>query len=152
VVRYRMRAAALRLDRPALRLSGALRGVAAGDTLRVAVWREPNGRCIEVNGAAHCALGFAAGRGWSLIMYPARLPGWARRVLDLAWLAAIAAPAGFWVLGRGEAAAAALAVLAALMLAQFGTELLPTTPAELAACLAGVAGGALGRRLLRRWV
>src|SRR5690606_26742437 len=63
VVRRRLRASALLLDGPHLRLRGALAGVRPGDTLRVAVWREPAGHCVEVDGAAECGLGFTVGRG-----------------------------------------------------------------------------------------
>jgi len=146
VVRRRLRGAELLLDGPHLRLRGALAGFRPGDTLRVALWREPAGHCVEVNGVAECGLGFTVGRGWSLVMFPDRLPAWAQRLLDLVWLAGIAAPAGFWAVRRGETAVAVLVVVAVLLGVPAVTELLPTPPTELAAGVAGVlAGAAVGR-------
>src|SRR5262249_22672080 len=96
VVRYRTRAAMLRLDQPDLRLRGALDRVTVGDTLRIAASRRDDGFCLRVNQSQACRLGFTMGNGWALLLYPHHLPPWAQQLLNVGWVAGLVAPFGFW--------------------------------------------------------
>ena len=150
VFRYRTRAAAARLEQPALRAEGALRGVAAGDSLGVEVRRDGNGRCLEVNARAFCGLGFTIGRAWALIGFPETFPSWLRILLDDGWLAGLLMPLGFWLTGRRTGPLVVLAVAAGLVLVPVATGLMPTPPGGLAGAAVGLALGlGLRRRLAR---
>ncbi len=94
VWRYRTRASAWTLDQPDLRLPGTFSRVAAGDTMRVAVWREARGYCLALNDARTCGLGFTAGRGWAILLYAERFPPWLKVALDVGWLAGLLALVG----------------------------------------------------------
>lgn len=95
VFRYRPRAAPWRLDRPDLRLAGAMRSVTSGDTLDVAVQRNGHGYCLTLNGAGSCHLGFTAGDGWALLKWPASPRPWLRTLLGMGWAAGLLLLVGY---------------------------------------------------------
>ena len=154
-LRYRTRAAALRLDQPNLWVPGIARGRARGDTLDLGLWREPRtGRlCVRYNDRQACGLGFTAGRGWSILMYPTRRPEPLYRMIDLGWIGGLLFLVGF--MSRGERGALLLGGGAGLLgLAALPplVGLLATPPLQWLAAVAGLLAGAgvsvlLARRL-----
>lgn len=148
VLRWRMRAAAWRLDQPEVRVARALAGRRDGDTIALVVQRGRGGYCVTVGGARTCGLNFGPGRGWSLARHAA---GGRRAWMDLAdagWLAVLFAPLGWCGSSRrgvwgGAALLLALGVLPPL------ANLLPAAAGEWAGGAAGVLLGAAGRARCR---
>jgi hypothetical protein len=149
VFRYRTLGTALRLDQPDLRFPGALRGVRAGEPLRLALSGAGRDRCLRVNAARECSLGFTVADAWTLLLFPSRLFRAARGPLGALWLALLFLPAGTWIRGRRQALAAGAAVAAGLLGVPFAAGLLPTPAWAVAAALGGMAAGALARAPLR---
>ena len=142
----RTRAAAWHLDQPDLRLRGALAGMKPGDTVHVTVARQANAYCLGVGAARRSCFAYGIGQGWALVLYPESVPPWLRRLGGLAWLAALAWPAGVWW-RRHAASVGAVALLgAAIILAPLITGLRPAGPLEVGAVAAGVALGVLAMR------
>ncbi len=137
VFRYRTRSTAWRFEQPDLRVSGALAGVRSGDTLHVTVWRDSAGYCLARNAFLACRLGFTAGRGWSLLLFPQGLPRWLMGILDASWIAALLVPVGFCARRRSIAWAGA-ALLAGLVVAPALAGLRPSPAGEWLAAMAGV--------------
>ncbi len=145
VLRYRTRAHAWGLDQPNLRLPGVARSRAQGDTLDLAMWREAGGSrlCLRYNDHSSCGLGFTAGRGWAILMYPTSLPEWLHRVVDLGWIGGLLSLVGF--LSRGDrttllvGGGVSLLGLAALPPL---VGLVTTPPLEWLAAVAGLLAGA----------
>jgi VanZ family protein len=150
---YRMRAGALTLSQPTIRLGGWLGGVVPGDTLRVAVRRTGNAFCIELNGRRACRLGFTAGRGWAVINNLEVFPWLRTGPLDALWVALLGAPFGLWARRHPASVVGGLAALVALIATPAATGiLLPTPWHEVAGWLAGAAAGSVvgrgpGRRV-----
>lgn len=148
VVRYRMRAAAARLDQPDLRVHGAMEGIVPGDTFDVIYWRTADGSCVAVNRRAPtCGLGYTPGRGWALLLYHESLPDWLRRTLDLSWLFALAFPVGYWLSLRWESAAATVLVGFALLALPGLVGLQRASLAECASALVALSVGHVLARL-----
>ncbi len=161
VLRWRMRAAAWRLDQPEVRVAGAFAGRRNGDTIALAVHRSRDGYCIAVEGGARtCGLNFGPGRGWSLLRHAAGGGrGWAQ-LADATWLAALFAPLGWCACSRRGVWGGA-ALLLALGVAPPLARLLPAGVAEWAGGAAGLLLGTAGRarcrprarpRLAREWL
>lgn len=148
----RLRANDLFLDRPNFRFSEALADARPGDTLTLTLEQDARGMLGadldgERLGERSIELGIPPGRGWALLFHPSRLPEGAARILDLAWLALLFLPLGWWggssrrSLAMGALPIATLAVIPAVTL------LLPTPALHYLAGLAGLLGGAAGRAL-----
>lgn len=152
VFRYRTLGTALKLDQPDLRVPGAFGGVAAGDPLRLAVYRDGPGYCVQVDDARSCSLGFTVADTWTVLLFPARLPPGGRRLVGLLWLAALFLPAGLRVRGRRQTLATGAAVAAGLLLLPAAAGLLATPPSAVLAALAGMGAGALAARAWPRLV
>ncbi|HTY05043.1 MAG TPA: VanZ family protein [Gemmatimonadales bacterium] len=150
ILRYRTWGLERGLDRPFLVVPGALQGVRTGDTLRLAQWWEGGHPCLGLNGARWCRLGFTAGAGWAVLIYPERLGAWVRALLGMAWVGGILLPAGFF--GRSGAPLIGAAVVAAAGLALIpGAVGLRGTPVlEWAGAALGIAVGAGLWRLFAR--
>ncbi|HEX7050789.1 MAG TPA: VanZ family protein [Longimicrobiales bacterium] len=149
VFRFRTRAVALRFDQPDIRLRSAFAAIQPGRPLRLAVWREGRGYCIEAGAAAACGLGFTLGDTWGIFLYPESLPGPMKRFLGLGWIAALFLPAGFWATRRrGRLCAAAAAVLGLALIPPL-TGLLDTPPTGYVAAIAGILLGTGLRAILR---
>lgn len=150
VLRTRTRAAALRFESPGLRIPGALRGIAPGEALDVSVSGGPQRRCVTVNGAAHCEVGFDVGSG-SLLLAPGEPPSpRQRRTASLMWLAAHALPLGLWIPAAGPRTLPAFAVLlAAVIAAPQAAPVLPPAAEALGALALGAGLGALFGRAER---
>ena len=102
---YRPRAVRATLEQPDLRLRGALRGVAPGDTFTAATWHDSTDICLRVNTTQRCGLGYTIGDGWKLIYYPASWAPWQLALINTLWLAGCVTGVGFWS-ARGKKAAA----------------------------------------------
>lgn len=148
IVGYRTRAYSVGLDQPAIRVPGALAGIPPDETFRFRLWWQGADRCVEIDGAARCGLGFSADDTWALLLYPVRPP--LRGPLPYLWTAALLLPAGFWI-RRSEAAvlAAVVAVLALAAAPAFVT-MLPPGWAVLAAAATGLLAGHAIRRTVAR--
>ena len=155
VLRYRTRGYAWGFDQPDLRLRGAALALTPGDTVDLAMWREPGGSgsrlCLRLGGRHACGLGFTPGRGWGILIYPESFPEWLRRLLDLSWMGGLLFMVGF--LSRGDrvgllvGGAVSLLGLAAV---PPWVGLLTTPPLEWLAAVAGLSAGAAAYAALAR--
>jgi len=150
VIRFWTRSLTWGLDRPYLTLAGALDGVQPGDTLHLHLWREGGGLCVAVNGRRECGLGFTAGAGWSVLIYPESFGAWARALLDATWVWGILLPAGFFATSRPTLAGAAAAAFLGLALLPGAVGLHATPWWEWVGAAAGIATGWWGRGALAR--
>ncbi len=145
VFRYRTRAATSRLDQPDMRLVGALRAVAPGDSLDVTVHGRRGRYAVTVNSSAPAALGFTLGSGWALLMYPESLPAWLKALLSWAWIAALWVPAGFWARTGRDGSVIVVAVTVSLLGAPAVTSLRATPLLQWAAASFGALAAAAYR-------
>ncbi len=148
-LRYHMPALDATLDQPDLRLRGALRGIAPGDTFTAATWHDSTDICLQLNSVQRCGLGYTIGDGWKLIYNPQSWPPWALALINTLWTAGCVIGVGFWGL-RGDSAAIrriaiAIAILGALIV-PLATHLNATTLYEFLGVLGGIVAG---RRLAR---
>lgn len=150
VLRYRLRAAGLRLDAPDLRLTGAMRRIERGDSLFVRASFTRRGWCLDLNGAGACPLGYTLGRAWALLMYPESFPPALRRLLDAAWMAGLALPLGFWGRRDWVMAGAAIAVVAGSVIIPAAAGVGPLTVLEWFGMAAGLGAGIAAATWLRR--
>ena len=148
--RLRTRAMTWRLDQPDIRLVGALRAVAAGDSLDVTVHGRRGRYAVTVNSAGVAALGFTVGSGWALLMYPESLPPWLKALLSLAWVAALWVPAGFWARTRRDGWVTSAVLVAALLGVPAVTPLRATPFLQWAAAGLGALAGAFARLAVGR--
>jgi len=148
VFRFRSRGQDLGLEPPVLRLSHALTNVGPGDRLALEVRRSGPDLCVAIDDAQECGLGPTVADGWVLLAPGLRILSGARRLVNVAWLAALFLPLGYW--GRVSQSSALACVLAAsaLLLVPHATGLMPTPGLQIAAAAAGVALGAAARRHL----
>lgn len=144
VLRWRMRAAAWRLDQPEVRVPRALAGRRDGDTISLAVQHSPRGYCVSVGDAHACGLHFGPGRGWSLLRNAAGGGRAWTPFADAAWLAALLLPVG-WCAAAWRAIWGGTALLLALGVLPPLAGLLPAAAAEWAGGAAGLLLGATGR-------
>lgn len=148
VIRFRTRSISWGLDHPYLTLAGALDGVRAGDSLTVKVWRQAGRLCVLVNHRRSCTLGFTAGAGWSILIYPESFGWWVRALLDGLWVGGILLPAGFFATSRNALIGAAAVTALGLAVLPGAVGLIPTTAWEWIAAVLALAGGRQVRRLL----
>ena len=150
VIRYWTRSLRWGLDRPYLTLAGALDGVQRGDTLHLHLWRDGGRLCVALNGLRECGLGFTAGAGWSVLIYPESFSAWARAFLNATWVWGILLPAGFFATSRPTLAGASAVVLLGLALVPGAVGLQATPWWEWVGAVAGMATGWWARRALAR--
>jgi len=152
VYRYRTRAVALRLDQPDLRLRRGMRGIAAGDSLRVRVWSPaPGSHCLTTPAAQACGLGFTPGAGWGLLLYPESFPEWLRRGLSLGWVGTLVLPLGFLLRRRWESAVALAVAATAFGALPIVVALRPTGAGEWLGIALGLAAGTIASGAVRRY-
>lgn len=96
VVHLHMRAEAVRLDKPEVRLKGALAAYEPGDTLDIQVTRNAGNYCIGVGESQSCGLGMDVSLGWTLLMQRARLPEALAFLVQLGWCFGLAVLLGFY--------------------------------------------------------
>lgn len=146
IVRYRMRALAIGLDQPDIRLVDALAGIRPGETFSFSMWWHDSRPCVAIDQDVRCGLGFSVADTWALLLYPVK-PA-LQRALPWLWTAALLLPAGFWI--RRTSVALLAAAMAAITLAVAPAFIPMLTPdwRVLAAAAAGLlAGHAIGSGL-----
>jgi hypothetical protein len=150
VLRYRTRAIDFRLDQPDLRLLGAGAALKDRDTVTAAVSRAGRGWTITLGNADPARLGFTIGSGWAILYYSEFFPDWLRAALDLAWIAGLLLPVGYWLRrDLPSTAAVTMCLLGAAGVPRFFGLL--ATPSPLWAAMAiGVVVGAATSHIARR--
>ncbi len=163
LVRRRLRAADLRLQRPSWVVPGSLASFSRGDTVDLLTSETATGQCVGVGPAVgvgagrgaeaarasvrRCGLGIEPGGGWRFLMgSPSWSPGLAR-TLSVLWLAV---PLALILRAGGPRSArinGVVAVLATVLGLPLVTPLAAAAPLELLTATAiGLAGSRLGRR------
>ena len=151
-LRYHMPALRATLEQPDLRLRGAMRGIAPGDTFTAAMWHDSTDICLQLNSTQRCGLGYTIGDGWKLIYYPESLAPWLLAVINTLWLAGCVTGVGFWS-ARGRRGGAAVIGPIAIAIAILGAVIVPLVTGLNATPLnefLGVLGGIVGGRWLGR--
>lgn len=147
LVRVRYRADAVRLDRPTMRLPGALADHAPGDRIEVAIARIGADLRVRVDQTTQGVLDLSVASGWSLLFHPRALGPVARSTVDALWLALLFFPVGW--LGRARDVPGALlpaaAVLAVVAVAH------PSYAPDAPVLLVGAAGTVIGWAAARRF-
>ena len=113
LVRVHRRSLSWRMKSPAIRFPGALRGVAAGTPLTIAVDGHARRLCVTVNGTVQCAPRPAAGSTWTFARPYTWMPWWWNRGLDAFAVSLLLLPAALFV--RSVSRAQALAAGAVLV-------------------------------------
>jgi hypothetical protein len=139
--RFRTRANSVRLDRPDIRLVGALSAASPGDSLSIFVESHTDGYCVSLNRRRECGLGFTLGMGWSLLLYRGVWPQWMKLALNYVWIAIIAMPVALWARRWWFAVSVSVAVLSAMGLLPTLSVLRPTPVPEFVAAVAGLLSG-----------
>lgn len=149
VLRMRVLAENLRLDKPFPRLRDALAAYAPGDTLEVSGRFDAGTWCLGVAGEETCGIGMDASNGWRLLYSARGFPRWMHVLASLVWMALLAGLPGFYARTIPTTVLGAAGTLAAFLVVPALDPFLIATP--LAALLAGLAGfvaaSALGRRV-----
>ena len=148
---YRTHAAALYLEQPEVIARGALAGVEPGDTITVAVERDPapgGARlCLSRDDARSCGLGYTMGDGWKFIYYPRSFAPWALATLNALWMAGWTVGVGWWA-RRHAATGVGLAVVALTI--SLGPRLVGLNPTPVGEVMGAMAGLAVGWLMQRR--
>jgi hypothetical protein len=149
VVSWMTRGGKLRLDEPDIRVRGVLHGVAAGEEVELAAWRDGREHCVRVGARQECGLGHTIGETWALLYHP--VPGPLTELLPVAWIMALLLPAGFWLNRPEEAAAAAMLAVGVVAAAPAFVGVMATPLLQLAAAAAAIGlGAAVAHRLVGR--
>ena len=150
-LRYAMPALHATLEQPDLRLRGALRGVAPGDTFIAATWHDSTNICLRLNAIERCHLGYTIGDGWKLIYYPQGRPPWMLGLINTLWMMGCVIGVGFWAARsrggqNGTGGIALTVVILGLLMVPLVTGLKATAPHEWLGALAGLGVGYLVAR------
>jgi len=138
---FRTHGTAWRLDRPDVRVRGALAAVAPGDTVAVAAWREGATYCLALNTRHWCDRAYTLADGWKLIFDLGGARPWLLDLLAACWIGVLPVAVGFWTRRHWCSAAALVVVWGGLFVAPAVTGLAPT---PLAAHLGALAGFVVG--------
>lgn len=111
LVRWRMRAADLRLDRPSFRLNRTLEGIAAGQVVSVKIEHLPDQLIAEVDGHRTRSR-FRSSAAWTLLWQHQRMPPRLFEMLSVLWMALLTIPVAYWSFWRGQVLAYGLPYLA----------------------------------------
>jgi len=150
-LRYSMPALRYTLEQPDLRLRGALRSVAPGDTFVAATWHDSTNICLRLNALERCHLGYTIGDGWKLIYFPEEAPAWMLGLINTLWMMGCVIGVGFWAARSrgGEHGAGGIAltvVILGLLMVPLVTGLNATPVIEWIGALAGLGAGYLVAR------
>jgi hypothetical protein len=106
----------LLLEQPFVRWRGGL-AVPEWDTVRVAVWQEPRGLCMQIDAQIRCGLSAGVEGGWRLLHRLFRAPAFLEGILGALWLVLLSLPLGLTARAlRGALAlGAGLAILGAFV-------------------------------------
>lgn len=148
ILRFRTRSADIRLDRPDVRLRGAMTTLEPGKTMDIrAAWRRGRGWCLSLNQTQQCDLGFTVAEGWRVI-YPAfTTPKWLSNATGFFWLVGLTLPVGFWLRTFWPSLLAAASLAIALSAIPRATGLLPTGFLEWCAVASGIVLGRTASRV-----
>jgi hypothetical protein len=133
----------LHLNRPDLRWRGAMDSIHAGDSLVLAVRRNPDGYCLTLNSRGRCGMGYTAGRAWALVQYPPGLPAAVQTVLDGLFMALLGLPVGLLIRRNAAGVVTAVTAVAGVAVLPSLMGLSPTPALQLAALASGLAAAAL---------
>jgi len=150
VVLYQSRADLIGLDQPGYYVRGMFAGLDTSTPPQMDASRRRTGMCLHSGILERCRIGPTLGRGWSVLIYPTRLPHrWGDDLADVAWTMILFFPLGFWTTRRTLvfSLGAAIVLLAAL---PFIAGLVPTTIAEWLAAIGAIAAGHTVARAVRR--
>ncbi|HXG97670.1 MAG TPA: VanZ family protein [Gemmatimonadales bacterium] len=150
-LRYAMPALRYTLEQPDLRLRGALKSVAPGDTFVAATWHDSTDICLRLNALERCHLGYTIGDGWKLIYFPEGQPAWTLGLINTLWMMGCVIGVGFWAARSrgGEHGAGGIAltiVILGLLMVPLVTGLNATPVTEWLGTLAGLGAGYLAAR------
>jgi hypothetical protein len=149
-VSLRYRADDFRLSRPTFTVPGALRAFAEGDTVTLALSSVSRSeKQLSVSQSESYLLGITAGRAWSLLRFPRRIPVWSLPFVDLLWLSIVFAPLGWWALDA-RARLLGLIPLGALLCVPWFVPFLATPLSQYAAAAGGMMGATFFRSVARR--
>ncbi len=151
VYRYRTRAIAYGLVGSEIRVVGALRGIASGDSFSIIVRQAPPGHCVRVNATEHCGLGYTVGIGWALLLGGQPIAPWQKSVLSVLWLAALFFPTGLWARFSRPFVVTAAFSLGSLLILPASVGLLPTPGVELLGASVGFLAGWASSTRHRPW-
>ena len=148
VLRLRYRANDLRLDRPDLRVRGAMAGTRPGDTISLRAESTLAGYSLWLDEHEYAPLRHTPGEGWALLLHPEHTAPWLDFTLNLAWVAGPLILAGWWAPGLAWAVGAfSLAVSGMAMAAAVGP-LTDMAAVEILAAFGAVMLGVVLRRAL----
>ena len=150
VLRYETRAARWGFDQPDIRLRGAFKPVARGDTVQIGIERRRVQWCLRLNRMEQCGKGFTLGDAWAMVMYPRHWPPWSNTLLGAMWVGGLALPVGLWGRQRLESAAAIALFGGALALVPSPVGLVATPLSEWCGAALGLGGGFALQAALRR--
>lgn len=101
LVRWRMRAADLRLDRPSFRLKHVLDGIPAGQVVSLKIEHLPDQLIVEVDGRrVHSR--FRGSAAWTLLWQDERMPALPFEIFSVLWMALLTIPVAYWSAWRGK--------------------------------------------------
>jgi hypothetical protein len=102
----------LRLPQPAIRWRGAMREVAAGDTVSVVIDRSRSSACVSVGPRTACRLAPSLGDGWGHLVVLEGAPTWLAALLTFGWCLGLGVAVGATSSGARAAAIRGLALAA----------------------------------------
>ena len=150
VLRVRYRANDLRLDRPDLRVRGALLATRPGDTISLRAENTQEGYSLWLDEHEYAPLRHTPGEGWTLLLHPEHTAPWLDFTLGLVWVAGPLILTGWWAPGLAWAVGAfSLAVSGMAMAAAVGP-LTDMAAVEILAAFGAVILGVVLRRTVGR--
>ena len=150
VLRVRYRGNDLRLDRPDLRVRGALAATQPGDTIGLGAERTLGGYSLRLDEQEYAPLQHTPGEGWALLLHPEHTAPWVDFALSLAWVAGPLILAGWWAPGLLWAAGALFLAVSGMAMAAAVGPLTDMALAEILAAVGAVMVGVVLRRTLCR--
>ena len=148
VLRVRYRANDLRLDRPDLRVRGALAATRPGDTIRLRAENTLKGYSLWLDEHEYAPLRHTPGEGWALLLHPEHTAPWVDFTLNLAWVAGPLILAGWWAPGLVWAAGALSLAVSGMAMAAVVGPLTNMAAVEILGAFGAVMLGVVLRRTL----
>jgi hypothetical protein len=146
VYRFRSLGESLGFEPARVRMPHALRGVEPGNVLGLRVERSGGDLCIELRGVLECGLGLTLGDGWLLLAPDALGLASLHPILNMAWMAALFLPLGYWGRKNWPSLAGCAVAATALFAVPAVTPLLSTPASQLLAAACGAGLGQVARR------
>ena len=148
VLRVRYQANDLRLDRPDLRVRGALAATRPGDTIRLRAENTLKGYSLWLDEHEYAPLRHTPGEGWALLLHPEHTAPWVDFTLNLAWVAGPLILAGWWAPGLVWAAGALSLAVSGMAMAAVVGPLTNMAAVEILGAFGAVMLGVVLRRTL----